>query len=448
MAKGEARQRRGISAPGASAPKREFQSDTPPVFETASIQIARRSQDGNQADQDLFFITPASSGLLTVTGNDGTGKNHANTNGALFGPFGEIATDTNSGPGGTHFGFTVPVISDTDYLVQVTGTDGMYTLDFDLDVVVHTEATDTTVQPTRIFSDQTIDDTPPTQQQKNRHRYLFNITDAGTLYLQTTGEDDVRGTLYGPDGKVVARNDDGGQGQNFRIVTPVTPGLYLLEVEGATRSTVTYNLTANFAIGATVDEPDPEPDPVPDPEPDPGTGTPGTLDSTGFLDEPANGSFRSGIGVLRGWVCNAGGGNVEIRLTNTSTNAVTTITAPNGSARGDVNTRVCEGRVRATTIGFAVQFNYNLLPEGEYEAEAFIGSGRSEERIGRTEAGQTNTFEVVRISNDEFLTDAELGLEPDEVIECEVPNFPPDTRQRVILGWDEASQNFQIVDTE
>lgn len=421
------------------------------------MRIARRPQDGNQADQDLFVLTPTDSGLLTVTGNDGSGRTSANTNGALFGPFGEIATDTNSVPGGTHFGFVVPVTSGTDYLVRVTGTDGMYTLDLDLDPVIQAHI-DSTAQPTTIFNGtdgngETIAMTPTTQQQKNRNRYLFNITDSGTLYLQTTGEHDVRGTLYGPDGEVVASNDNSGQDRNFRIVTPVTPGLYLLEVEGATRSAVTYNLTANFAIGVTVDEPDTDTDTdtgTGGRDTDTGTGTvTGDLDPVGSLDEPAHGSFRSGIGVLRGWVCNAGGGNVEIRLTNTSTNQVTRIIAPNGADRGDVDTgRLCTGRVSARTIGFAVQYNYNLLPEGEYEAEAWIGSGRNEEQVGRTDPGQTNTFEVVHISDDEFLTDEELGLETDEVIECEVPNFPPDTRQRVILGWDEASQNFQIVDTE
>ena len=414
-----------------------------------TMQIARRPEDGKKADEDLFVITPASSGLLTVTGNDGTGTKQSNTDGAFFGPFGEIDTDTNSGPGGTHFGFVVPVTATTDYLVRIKGTDGEYALNFDLDVVVSGHI-NTTVQPTSIFSSQTITATPATQQKKNRNRYLFNITDAGTLYLQTTGDDDVRGTLYGPDGKVVARNDNGGKDRNFRIVKSVTPGLYLLEVEGASRSAVTYDLTANFAIGATVDEPDDDNgDDDGDGGDDGGGSQPSGADPTGSLEEPAHGSFRSGIGVLRGWVCNAGGRGVEIRLTNTSTNAVTRIIAPNGSNRSDVDTsRLCTGRVSAATIGFAVQFNYNLLPEGEYEAEAWIGSGRDEDQVGRTDAGQTNTFEVVHISDDEFLTDEELGLEPDEAIECEVPNFPPDTRQRVILGWDEASQNFQIVDVE
>lgn len=132
-------------------------------------------------------------------------------------------------------------------------------------------------------------------------------------------------------------------------------------------------------------------------------------------------------------------------MTNTSTNWVTRITAPNGSNRGDVDTRRrCTGRVSATTIGFAVQFNYNLLPEGEYEAEAWIGSGRNAERVGLTSAGQTNRLTVVHISDDEYLEDEEFEKFDTQV---EVPNFPEDG-VTTILEWDQASQNFQIIGTE
>ena len=92
-------------------------------------------------------------------------------------------------------------------------------------------------------------------------------------------------------------------------------------------------------------------------------------------------------------------------------------------------------------IGFAVQFNYNLLPEGEYEAEAWIGSGRgSAEQVGLTDAGQTNRFTVVHISDEEFLEGVESG-------EVRVEDFPF-TGDTTILEWDESSQNFQIVDLE
>ena len=53
--------------------------------------------------------------------------------------------------------------------------------------------------------------------------------------------------------------------------------------------------------------------------------------------------------------------------------------------------------------GLPIQYNYNLLPAGTYEIEAFVGT----EQIGQTAAGQTNTFDVVRISSRQFLRRSE-----------------------------------------
>ena len=44
---------------------------------------------------------------------------------------GQIATDENSGPNG-HFLFSVPVEAGRNYLVKVEGTDGYYTLEYDI----------------------------------------------------------------------------------------------------------------------------------------------------------------------------------------------------------------------------------------------------------------------------------------------------------------------------
>ena len=437
---------------------------------THTPAIKTDSHTNNNPDEDYFAFSIANTadtqGFLTVEATeDGTAATDANPKGTLYGPRGEVTADATS----TGFLMRVPVSVPQDsamnhYLVKVErGREGAYLLKFTFRNAVlfgqgdfpgirgktQAEASCAAITPND-YEICPIQGNDPAQQEVER--FVFDMQETGTLYLHTTGDTDTVGTLYGPDGTLLATDNNSGDGNNFMIAERVGVGLHLLEVRGSGRQEEgVYQLVTNFIRGSgPVDVTDPEPPDTTDP---PDTGTPvTTLDPIGSLDEPAPGSFRSGVGVLRGWVCNAGGTGVEIRLTNTSTNQVTRIMAPNGAARGDVNTsRLCTGRVSASTIGFAVQFNYNLLPAGEYTAEAFIGLGRSEEQIGLTEDGQTNTFEVVRISDDEFLTDTELedlGLGPDEVIECEVPNFPPDTRQRVILGWDEASQNFQIVDVE
>ena len=139
---------------------------------------------------------------------------------------------------------------------------------------------------------------------------------------------------------------------------------------------------------------------------------------------------------------------VHLEITNTDTDRTVTLSAPAGSSRGDVRTAgVCSRR--GDDFGWLAQFNFNLLPAGEYEIEAFVGRGRSQAQIAAPPArrGQqaqpiTRTFEVVRISDRETLTVA-----PDDIEDVPVFDFP-EQGVTTILQWDNASQNFQIVDVE
>ena len=258
------------------------------------LSIAPRSEDNNQADQDVFVFTPGKAGWLTVRGVDGATTPIAQTQGALYGARGQIATDTRT----PHFRFAVPVQADMPHLVHVTSTkdkDGSYGISFRFDAVV--DGTDTSVQPTRILTGQTIDP-QGTNAEKDRNRYLFEVTSAGALYLQSTGGIDVKATLYGPDGTPIQLNDNGGSDNNFRIAANVTPGLYLLEVEGQTGTTEgSYDLTANFAEDVTVEEPTTRP-PVTDTDTD--TDTEIDPDPHGVLEEPGHDDIRSGVVMVRG----------------------------------------------------------------------------------------------------------------------------------------------------
>ena len=244
--------------------------------------------------------------------------------------------------------------------------------------------------------------------------------ESGTLYVHSTGTTtDVIGTLYGPDGRQLGTDDNSGQGANFRIAVRVNPGLHIVEVRGATPQTQgLYGLVTNFVTGATPTDPTP-PGPTP-------TDPPPTPDPTGELDEPANGGIRSGIGLVRGWVCQDAGNGVEIRIMNADGTRVATFTAPYGSARGDVDESVHCGRTRRTNapIGFAAQFNYNLLAAGTYTIQARVGG----QQVG-PQNGQTNTFRVVRISNQEFLQRVRSG-------KVRVQDFPF-TGDTTILEWDQ-----------
>ena len=414
----------------------------------STVQIARRPQDGNQADRDVFVFTPAQSGLLSINGNDGATGKPSNTAGTLFGPMGQIATSTDSGPGNPHFGFSVPVKANNSYAVQVTGTDGTYRLALDLDTVIGAHI-NTTSEPTSIFPAQTLE--APTNNERDRNRYLFNIEKPGTLYLQTTGSAvDVQGRLYDPRGVVVARDNIGGTG-NLRIVAHVTPGLYLLVVEGTSNAERgDYALSANFAEGVT------DPDPT-----DTGTGTgtgngdngdngdSGTIvdevepDPHGILEEPGHDDIRSGVVMVRGWVCQDDGNGVRIEIRDQRRNrlAVPAFIVPYGSPRADVTrAEECDSK-RDHGFGFGGTFNLNHLDAGLYNVRAFVGRQQiGWEADDGTFTPDTNLMEVIRISDEEFLEDVESER-------VRVEDFPePGTT--VILQWHQASQNFQIVDVE
>lgn len=431
--------------------------DTPP-------QIAARTAASEtvQADRDVFVLKPSADGLLALNGNAGASTS-SDTAGTLYGPLGQIAMATDGGPN-KHFGFAnIPVKTANYYAVVVSGTVGQYTLDVAVDAL-GTDGTSSTDGGGGFTTATTITAVRTVATRKNRHRHLFTITSSGTLQLESRGNDDMYGTLYGPDGRPIRANDNGGQGRNFRIVARVTPGLYLLEVEVVSDAdgndvAGTYTLESNFLRGATIDEPGDgngeEEEEEEDDRRDGATPPAADLDPEGRIEEPAHGSVRSGIGMIRGWVCNDGGDDVTVEIMDADTERVVSrLAAPNGSPRADVNdANRCDPERRAADYGFLAQFNYNILAAGDYTIRAFIGSGRAREQIGQGSARrfrpQENTFTVVRISDEEYLTDEELGLEPDDdPIECEVPNFPPDTRQTVILEWDTPSQNFQIVDVE
>ncbi len=407
-------------------------------------------------DEDYFLLTVgADSGFLTVeANNDATTARDADTRGTLFGAMGEgpmgemrtgqIAMDADSGPT-PHFGFTVPVEAGKHYLLKVEGTAGVYVLQGAFAAAEDHDGdpdTDTITPPADAISDTLTASTGTTQ---NAFRYLLSIEESGTLYLHTTGTTDVTGTLYGPDGRRVARDEDSGNGNNFRIAVNVGPGLYILEVKGAARSTAgPYSLVTNFVAGAG--------GPVT-------PGTPGTgddevtrlrnqittlqnqlaecqggvtTDVRGSLDDPnsdgANTGYRSGVGLIRGWVCAANA--VEVLIFDDEEEVVATVSTPYGSARPDT-ALTCED----SNNGFAAQYNYNHLPEGEYTARAYA-DGR--------QIGVDRTFEVVhltgfaRTDRDRFLRDLPAGT-------CDVEDFPEDG-DATRLRWEESLQNFVIED--
>ena len=76
--------------------------------------------------------------------------------------------------------------------------------------------------------------------------FRVQVSASGELTVQTTGSLDTKGQLEDSAGTVLASNDDGGDGLNFRITHTVSVGTYYLKVEGYDAST-----TGSYTIHAS-----------------------------------------------------------------------------------------------------------------------------------------------------------------------------------------------------
>lgn len=132
------------------------------------------------------------------------------------------------------------------------------------------------------------------------------------------------------------------------------------------------------------------------------------------LESPAPGSFQSGIGLIRGWVCKPSQVTIEL-------DGKLVVTAVYGEQRGDTQA-IC-GDVEN---GFSYQVNWNEVGAGKHSVRALADG----QEIG------TATFTVVTLGLGSFVQ----GLTTDPF---SIANFPR-TGPNVQLRWDESLQNFQL----
>ena len=148
----------------------------------------------------------------------------------------------------------------------------------------------------------------------------------------------------------------------------------------------------------------------------PAESSPTQSDLPGELENPVAGSFQSGIGLVSGWVC--GAEQVEIEIDGTAT-----FEAASGASRED-KAELCDD----TNTGFGLRLNWNEFGDGEHTVRA-LADGKE---FGRA------TFTVTTLG-ETFLTGAS-GV-------YDLPDFPePDTT--VTVEWQEASQNFVIIEVQ
>ena len=141
-----------------------------------------------------------------------------------------------------------------------------------------------------------------------------------------------------------------------------------------------------------------------------GGGTSGA--SPHVLENPAPGSFLSGIGLISGWVCDAQ--TITIRFDDGPPQE-----AAYGTSRGDT-----QGACGDTDNGFGLPFNWNLLDDGLHTVTA---------------SADGVEFARVEVTVTTLGTEFRRGLSR----EVTLPDFP-EAGTDVALVWQEAQQNFVI----
>ena len=134
------------------------------------------------------------------------------------------------------------------------------------------------------------------------------------------------------------------------------------------------------------------------------------------LESPQQGSFESGIGLIRGWICQAN--TVEFQIDGGERQQV-----PYGSIRPDT-AEACGD----TDNGFGFTTNWNRFGDGIHTLQAFADG--------------------VEFANVNF-TVTTLGVEYLQGASGEYPiaNFPQ-AGKNVTLRWAEPHQNFVIIDAQ
>ncbi|MGE5097692.1 MAG: esterase/lipase family protein [Betaproteobacteria bacterium] len=133
---------------------------------------------------------------------------------------------------------------------------------------------------------------------------------------------------------------------------------------------------------------------------------------TGMLENPAPGSYQSGIGVISGWSCQ---GPVTLAFDGIS------VAVPYGGPRADTAAQ-CNGN---SATGFGLLTNYNNLGAGTHTAQVFANGAPLGAAVHFT----------VTVPAGEFMR----GLSRTVV----VPDFPTPGRTTTLI-WQESQQNFAI----
>ncbi|HEY7902624.1 MAG TPA: hypothetical protein VIH36_04170 [Casimicrobiaceae bacterium] len=142
---------------------------------------------------------------------------------------------------------------------------------------------------------------------------------------------------------------------------------------------------------------------------------PASAESASLLENPAAGSFQSGVGLVSGWSCTPG--------VSVGVDGGTPVSIPYGSSRGDTAGACGAGN---TNTGFGFLLNYNLLGAGAHSAQLFV-NGQPQ--------GSPSPF-TVTVPAGEFLSGVTKQVT--------VTDFPVAGKTTVLI-WQQSQQNFAVM---
>lgn len=204
-----------------------------------------------------------------------------------------------------------------------------------------------------------------------------------------------------------------------KVLSRVADGSYVGTVQRPAHGWSAFMVEATFPVaGPTALNPhqiySTEVQILPDTLPFAGTACPGSVRAQ--LESPQQSSFASGIGLIRGWVCNAQKVEVQINGQPRQTVAYGTLRTDTAEVCGNPNS------------GFGYTMNWNTLGNGTQRLRAFA-DGKQFADVN---------FNVTTLGT-EFLRGVSA--------EYRLPNFPHNGRS-IHLRWAEAHQNFVIASAQ
>ena len=142
-----------------------------------------------------------------------------------------------------------------------------------------------------------------------------------------------------------------------------------------------------------------------------------------FLETPSNGDKLSGIGVIRGWKCEAKG-DITVRFDN---DEALTYTMVYGSERPTTE-KDEDGKIICgdTNNGFLFLINWGIFDDGEHTAVVSDDDGEF----------ARSTF-TVTTTGVPYLEDADA---------CVTVNDFPSTGETTMLEWNQSTQHFEMVE--